>query len=88
MAKIYGTSVSDEYIEEVFEKRKTDHPERCFGMWTWIIGTLKVKCQGCGYTMRINPKTCKLEHLDSKKVEAVENCSEVMRKCDLFDYEG
>lgn len=61
--------------KEVYEREKQRHPKDCYGMWTWVSGTLKVSCQGCGYRMRINPETKKLEHLPLR--EAVENCLEI-----------
>ena len=44
-------------------------------MWTWV-GGLIVKCQGCGYKMKINTATGKLEHLTSVR-KAVEDSSRV-----------
>lgn len=73
-------------IQEAYKEGKENHPDGCYGQWTWIEGTFKVKCQGCGYTMKINPKTKKLEHLDSP-TEATENCLRIL-EYGKQDYEG
>jgi len=65
-----------EFLREVYDYCKERHPGKCFGMWTWVIGSLLVKCQGCGYKMKINPKTKKLEHLSSVR-KAVGDCLSV-----------
>ncbi|OGN23064.1 MAG: hypothetical protein A2918_03545 [Candidatus Yanofskybacteria bacterium RIFCSPLOWO2_01_FULL_42_49] len=62
----------EDFLRETYLHCKERHPSRCYGMWTWIRGLL-VKCQGCGYIMRINPKTGRLEHLTSIK-KAVAEC--------------
>jgi len=71
-----NSQVPREFIEKIYTKRKARHPHNCYGLWTWISGSLKVKCQGCGYTMVINPATCELKHLDSAD-EAVENTLDI-----------
>lgn len=64
-----------EFIKMVYVEAKEKHPNKCYGLWTWVAGLL-VKCQGCGYKMRINPKNGRLEHLASIE-KAVEDCLQV-----------
>jgi len=64
-----------EFLKETYDYCRERHLSKCYGIWTWVSGLL-VKCQGCGYKMRINPKTGKLEHLSSVK-KAVEDCLQV-----------
>lgn len=65
------TEPSEEFLKKTYAYCRERHPLKCYGMWTWV-GGLFVKCQGCGYKMRINPKTGKLVHLISVKKAVVE----------------
>ena len=67
--------VPREFLKETYDHCVERHPDRCYGMWTWAGGLL-VKCQGCGYKMKINPKTGRLEHLNSVQ-KATEDCLRV-----------
>jgi len=73
----------ERFIRRVFEMCEREHPQACYGMWTYLYGKwlafyrsfqqnklsdLLVSCQGCGYIMRINPQTGQLEHLENKEV--------------------
>lgn len=86
--KMPKLKVPQKFIQEVYERERERHPDPdlCYGEWTWIEGTLKVKCQSCGYTMKINPKTKKLEHLDSP-TEATKDCL-IIQEYGQHDYEG
>lgn len=67
---------------ETYQRCKEKHPKGCYGMWTWNKGTLKVQCQGCGYTMKIDVRTRKLRHLSTK--EALKNHIDFKH----YDFEG
>ena len=60
------------FIDKTYQSARNQHPKGCYGQWTWAKGSLKVRCQGCGYMMRINPATKELNHLESVE-EAVEH---------------
>ena len=61
--------------ERVYFTEKGRHPNSCYGLWPWIRGPLKVVCQGCGYTMKIDSQTMQPEHLPMD--EAVKNWLEL-----------
>ncbi len=67
--------IPQELRQRVYERGKEKHPNKCYGTWTWIPGTLKVWCQGCGYTMSISLLTKELRHLPI--IEATERCIEI-----------
>jgi len=74
--------VPDNVVNTEYFYQKERHPSgRCImgdWGWIWIERSLSVRCKLCGYRMKINPRTRKLEHLDPlKALKAVENCGAI-----------
>lgn len=82
----WKNELRNEVIQKTYNEGKNRHPQSCYGEWTWIQGTLKARCQGCGYTMKINPKNKQLEHLDSA-TEATRH-SLAVRELSQRDHDG
>lgn len=50
-----GDITSAEELRRACVEARFKHPTGCYGMWTLAVGKMKARCQGCGFTMRINP---------------------------------
>ena len=85
MGKTFRNRYFRELRHGVYEQGKKKHPHGCAGMWAWIPRTLKVSCQGCGYTMGIKTQTKELEHLPIG--EATKRCLKIV-EYGRPDYEG